>query len=184
MTTKLFFFLLIAATQLSAQDGEIDRLVEGELRMTFPSIYFKNNSTEYAAMPYTIDSCFKYIAKYKEDIVSYLVWRDSTEPENLTDRRIKKLRMDLNKYAPSRGIYFESMGKEQKISRRTISKGEGFEQTQYLLSLNSVLDICRTGDPILLRRVKKNSHMEGKLWCWKCWKYGRNQRRLFGKRKS
>ena len=60
--TKFILIILFTTTVLCAQDSEIDRLMQSELKMTFPSIYFKHNSTDYATMPYKIDSCFKHIA--------------------------------------------------------------------------------------------------------------------------
>ena len=45
---KLIFLLVVSATILRGQNTEIDKLIDGELKMTFPSVYFKNNSTEYA----------------------------------------------------------------------------------------------------------------------------------------
>ena len=78
---KLFFIFLVVSTGLKAQNTEINRLVKSELEMSFPSIYFKNNSTEYAKMPYTVDSCLKYIADNLDDIVSFTIWRDSNETD-------------------------------------------------------------------------------------------------------
>lgn len=72
------------------------------------------------------------------------MWRDSTETEQLTKNRIKKLRTDLNKFTPSSKIHFDNMGEVQKVSRHTIDKSLSPEQIQYLLSLNSVLDISGT----------------------------------------
>ncbi|MBK7669049.1 MAG: hypothetical protein IPJ32_17935 [Sphingobacteriaceae bacterium] len=122
--------------------------------MTFPSIYFKNNSTDYAKMPYAVDSCFKYIAENLDDIVSYTIWRDSNETEQLTKNRVKKLKAGLKKYSPGWQIEIQSMGKEQKIARQTINKEVDKKQIQYLLSLNSVLDISKTAG------AKKNGKTE------------------------
>ena len=85
MRTIFLFFSI----QLHSQDVEINRLLKSEFQMTYPSIYFKNNSTEYAKMPYTADSCLKYIADNLDDIVSYIIWRDSNETDALTKKRIK-----------------------------------------------------------------------------------------------
>lgn len=108
--------------------------------MTFPSIYFKNNSTDYAVMPYTVDSCFKYIAGHIKYLNDLNVWRDSSEVEPLTHKRIKKIRADLSKYT-STNLNIRSMGDAQKISQRTIYTGTNASQIQYLLSLNSVFDV-------------------------------------------
>ena len=52
--------------------------MDQELKMTYPSIYFVLNSTEYAVMPYTVDSCFKYIAANIKYLNSIVIWRDSS----------------------------------------------------------------------------------------------------------
>ena len=170
---KLTILLFFSTTGIQGQDTEIEtRLSIGELKMTFPSIYFKHNSTDYATMPYSFDSCFKYIALKIKDLNSYSIWRDSTEKERLTYIRIKKLKSDLNKYLPSNKIHFQSMGTAQKISRRTIEKSVDAKQIQYLLSLNCVFDISGTINS------KKNNDKEKKqkkglprlVWCG--WKHG------------
>ena len=75
---RLIAIFIFLSPGLRGQEAEIDRLIRGELRMTFPSIYFQHNSTEYAAMPYTVDSCFKYVAlHFKEYANSLTIWRDS-----------------------------------------------------------------------------------------------------------
>jgi hypothetical protein len=169
VTIQIMIFLVIAAG-LRAQDTETDRLVDGELKMTFPSIYFVNRSTDYAAMPYTVDSCFKYIAANIKDIKSFVIWRDSSETEKLTSSRIKKLKAGLNKYTPSGKIHIHPMDKEQKISQHTIGEGVGDKQIHYLLSLNSVLDISKTKFPT---KWREKNHVElPRLWCWDCWKNG------------
>lgn len=160
--------LLVISAKLCAQGNEIDRLIAGELKMTFPGVYFRHNSTDYAAMPYTADSCFKYIAKRVKYIYSFVIWRDSAETEELTNKRIKKLKADLNKYTPAGKIEIRSMGKEQKISRLTIHCSTSNEQLQYLLSLNSVFDISTSR-----LSVKKKNHIEQpRIWCLNCWTSG------------
>lgn len=114
---RITLIIFLAFTSLRAQNPEIERLMEGELKMTFPSIYFKSRSTDYAAMPYTVDSCLKYIATNFKNISGYFIWRDSSETEKITGARIKKLNAGLAKYKLPRKIFIESMGKEQKISR-------------------------------------------------------------------
>ena len=162
----LLFFII---TGLCAQDPGIDRLIKGELKMTFPSIYFKHKSTDYAPMPYTADSCFKFMAHHIKDIQSLVIWRDSAETEELTSMRIKKLKTGLNKYTTSENIKIYSMGKEQKISRHTINMTDNREQIKYLLSLNSSFDVSKTR--FSKRRVK--THVElPRLWCMNCWKNG------------
>src|SRR4051812_572394 len=98
---KFIILLICFSTHVQAQEREVDRLIQSELKMTFPSIYFKYNSTEYAEMPYTVDSCFKYMAAHAKEINSRPIWRDSSETEQLTTERIKKLKLGLNKYPPA-----------------------------------------------------------------------------------
>lgn len=132
--------------------------------MTFPSIYFKHNSTEYADMPYPVDSCFIFIQKNIKDIKSYVVWRDSGETEQLSGQRVKRIRAGLNKYTKAQ-IKVLSMGKEQKISRYTINKNAK-EQRQYLLSLNSVFDVYTTRTR---KEMKTQTHIQRpRIWCWGC----------------
>src|ERR1700752_4676581 len=162
---KLIILLLFTSTHLFGQDSEIDRLIDGEFKMTFPSIYFKHNSADYTAMPYTADSCFKYIALHIKDINDLVIWRDSLETEKLTQQRIKKIRTELRKYKVT-GVSIESMGEKQKISRRTMEMSTDSVQIKYLLSLNSVFEIAKTR---LTDEVKTGSHG---LWifgtCMKC----------------
>jgi len=171
---KLTILLLFHLTRLQGQNSEIKtRLDVGELKMTFPSIYFKYNSTDYAKMPYTVDSCFKYIATNIKDINSRPIWRDSGETERLTNERVKKLKSDLDKYLGSGKIKIQSMGKEQKISQRTIYNGTDSTQIQYLLSLNSVFDISRA-------HIPNNTSIKAKVWrlpCWMNWHLNRTGRK-------
>ena len=163
---KLTIVLLYLATGLRGQDSEIDRLIESEFKMTFPSIYFKHNSTDYAPMPYKIDSCFKHIAlNYNKDINSLVIWRDSTETEALTDKRIKKLRSGLRKYLRNDAIEIISMEQAQKISRRTINMTSDKVKIDYLLSLNSVFDISKT-------RVPPKKKKGRRRLVWTGWKTG------------
>ena len=169
MRVSGILMLLLFSASLHAQAPEIDRLIAGELKMTFPGVYFQPNSTAYAAMPYSPDSCFKYIAQRMKYIYSFVIWRDSAETEELSNRRIKKLKADLNKYTPAGKIEIHSMGKEQKISRMTINYSTNKEQRQYLLSLNSVFDISTSR----LSAIKKKNHIERpRIWCMSCWKNG------------
>lgn len=165
---KLILLLLISSG-LRAQDAEIDRLMKSEFKMTFPSIYFKHQSTEYAAMPYTVDSCFNFIAvHFKDNFNKLVIWRDSAETEELTKQRIEKLKAGLKKYLPSEKIEIHSMGKEQKISRQTINRSSDSTKTGYLLSLNSVLDISKTGFP----PEKKSKKKKRRRLVWTGWKNG------------
>lgn len=166
-TTRLIFLLL--TTTLHAQNPEVEKLLEGELKMTYPSIYFVHNSTEYAEMGYTVDSCFKYIAGHIKYLNSIVIWRDSSETEQLTGARIKKLKLDINKYVASRNVDIESMEGLQKISQRTINKATTDKQRQYLLSFNSVLDVSGA---IRKRKKIRRSHVEGRIFCMECWQRG------------
>lgn len=142
---KLLLIILFIPARLDAQEHEIDRLITGELKMTFPSIYFKHNSTEYADMPYRVDSCFKHIAfNYDKDLNSLVIWRDSMETEELTNRRIKKLNSELRKYIKGTVVEIYSMKQKQKISRRTINMTSNEAKIDYLLTLNSVCDMSKT----------------------------------------
>jgi len=167
---NLTIIFLFISTILRGQDTEIQtRLSNGELKMTFPSIYFKHNSTDYATMPYTTDSCFKYIATKIKHLNSYPIWRDSSETEQLTNNRITKLKADLNKFTPSGKIKFQTMGNKEKVSQRAINKSTDNEQRQYLLSLNSVLDV--SGAIHSKKKFKKKGHADRpRIWCPRCWK--------------
>ena len=168
-TTKIIILLLVVVLKLPAQDKEIQsKLNNGEFKMNFPSIYFKNNSTDYALMPYSADSCFKYIAGNMKYINDLVMWRDSLEPERLSKQRIKKIKTALKKYKEIRGIPIESMGKEQKISRHTIEMSADKTQVAFLLSLNSVFEISATR---FNKQAKYTNHiMRPRIWCWGCWR--------------
>lgn len=166
-TTSLIFLLL--TTTLQAQNPEVEKLLEGELKMTYPSIYFVHNSTDYSEMGYTVDSCFKYIAGHIKYLNSIVIWRDSSETEQLTGARIKKIKLDLNKYIPSRNVDIESMEDQQKLSQRTINKATTDKQKQYLLSFNSVLDVSGA---IRHRKKWRRTHVEGRIFCIECWQRG------------
>jgi hypothetical protein len=182
---KLTIILLLLSTKLIGQDSEIDRLIQSELKMTFPSIYFKHNSTDYAPMPYQVDSCFKHIALHYNDIMNSLViWRDSSEKEELTIKRIAKLKLSLSKYIRKGEIVIHSMKNEQKISIRTINMTSDPTKISYLLSLNSVFDISKTRFP-KDKSPALDHYLRPKIWCWNCWRTGfhmdktsRNLRRM------
>lgn len=183
---KLLLMLILITNGLKSQESDVDtRLKNGELTMTFPSIYFKHNSTDYALMPYTVDSCFKFIATNIKVLNSYFIWRDSSETELLTNKRIKKLHDDLNKYTSTRKISFKTAGNKQKISRQTINKDLNGEKKQYLLSLNSVLDVSGAIHP--KKKWTRRTHYEGRYLCFGCWRRGaftRDYQRLHGRKKS
>jgi hypothetical protein len=162
-------------------------LLDGEFKMTFPGIYFKHNSINYAVMPYTVDSCFKYIALHIKDINDFVIWRDSAETEWLTTQRIRKLKAGLGKHVKTRGIDIESMDDEQKISRHIINQLSDSLDIQFLLSLNSVFDISKTRFPVKKKQKKKwgmRAHYEGRLFCYRCWRAGRTPKRLFSRNKN
>ena len=181
MMSRLFLFLLLLTTNLHAQTAEVDKLMEGELKMTYPSIYFVHNSTEYAAMPYPVDSCFKYIASHVKYLNSIVIWRDSSETEFLTESRMKKIKLDLNKYTAYGNVDIESMEGEQKISQRTIRKASNDKQLQYLLSFNSVLDVSGA---IRHRKRWRRTHVEGRIFCLECWQRGVFFRKKVKKKKE
>jgi len=162
--------LLFLSTGLPGQDSEVaTRLESGELKMTFPSIYFKHNSIDYAPMPYSADSCFKYIATKIKELNSYPVWRDIHEKERLTYFRIKKLQEDLYNYLPSNNIRFQSMGAAQKISKQTIQKADA-THVEYLLTLNSVLDVSGAIKNKTNKEKKQRRGIPRLVWCG--WQYG------------
>ena len=185
--TKLTIIFLYLSTRLLGQNAKIDRLVDSELKMTFPSIYFKPNSTDYALLPYTVDSCFNYIAEHIEDINDLVIWRDSLENEKLTNQRIKKLKIGLSKRKETRNIYIESMGNKQKISRHTIEMANEKYQTQYLLSLNCVFEIAKTYLTSEKKWWQRRTHYEGRYLCFGCWRRGaftKEYQRLHGRKKK
>lgn len=163
-TTVLF---LLVAQKLLAQNTAIEKQANAGLKMTFPGIYFKLNSTDYAAMPYRVNKCFEYIASNfnanKNDLV---IWRDSLETEKLTSKRIKKLSSDLKKYLPNKKIHIHSMGHEQRIARTTILAAPDSTTRNYLISLNSVFELSQTRLP--LQKKKKMRH----YLVWTGWKHG------------
>lgn len=165
---KYVLIVFLFSTKLLAQESEIDRLIQSELKMTFPSIYFKHQSADYAAMPYSVDSCLNYIARnFDENINSLVIWRDTAETEALTNKRIKKLKTALKKYLKTKEFEIYSMGNEQKVSRHTIKMTTECSKINYLLTLNSVFDISKTRRPF----SKKLSHLyRPKLFCWACFK--------------
>ncbi len=165
---KLILIILLVSTKLFAQESEIDRLMQSELKMTFPSIHFKHQSADYATMPYSVDSCLKYIASnFDENVNSLVIWRDTLETEALTNKRIKKLKTALKKYLKTKEFEIYSMENEQKVSRHTIKMTTDDTKINYLLTLNSVFDISKTRRPF----SKKLSHLyRPKLFCWACFK--------------
>lgn len=165
---NLIIILLLISTIIRGQDSDT-RIESGELKMTFPSIYFKHNSTDYATMPYNVDSCFKYIATKIKHLNSYPIWRDSSETEQLTSSRILKLKAELNKFKSTDKINFQTMGNKQKVSQLTINKSADNKQREYLLSLNSVLDV--SGVILQKKKLKKKGHPDRpRIWCFSCWK--------------
>lgn len=169
---KLTILLFFISPVLRAQVTEIDRLIQGELKMTFPSIYFQHNSTAYAKMPYTADSCYKYIAhNFNADVTELVIWRDSAETEELTKDRIRILKAGIMKYKLKGKVSIESMREEQKVSRQTIGLTSDSTKINYLLSLNSVMEFSNTNYP--LKKKNRGDHvMYPKITCWKCWKNG------------
>jgi hypothetical protein len=166
---KIIFGFFILSNLLCGQSKEVDRLIQNELKMTFPSVYFKNKSTDYAPMPYTADSCFKYIANNIEYINSMALWRDSSESIELAQQRIKKIKDGLRKHIRTRRIRIKKISGRQKISSYTIYTGTDSRQVDYLLSLNSVLDVSAL---IVLPPGKKSHGEKPRWWCRWCWERG------------
>ena len=165
----LTIMFLLGVASVQAQESEIDRLIRSELKMTFPGIYFKHNSTDYAAMPYTVDSCFKFIAlQFDKNINDLVIWRDSLESETLTTKRIQKLKTELKKHIKTGKIEIHSMGREQKIARRTIQMTSDATKINYLLTLNSVFEISKTR----ITPEKKEQKKSRRRLIWTGWKTG------------
>jgi hypothetical protein len=165
---KLTIFLFVS-TITHGQEAEIDRLIANELKMTFPSIYFKHNSTDFTKMPYSVDSCFKYIAhKFDKSVNSLVIWRDSDETEALTNKRTAKLKASLRKYMGDNNTEIQSTDNNQKVSRQTINMTSDKTKIQYLLSLNSVFDISKTCIPPKELQKKKSR----RRLVWTGWKTG------------
>ena len=121
-------------------------------------------------MPYTADSCFKYIAlNFDDNLNSLVIWRDRTEAEKLSAARIKVLKKGVSKYMSSRKIEINSMGKAQKISRRSIEMTTDSTKIKYLLSLNSAFDVSKTA---LLGGAKRSHILRPRLFCGSCWANG------------
>ncbi len=161
---KLTLILLLLSTRLLGQDSEIDRLMKGELKMTFPSIHFKHKSTDYATMPYSADSCFKFIANhFKGNINDLEIWRDTLETEELTNKRIEILKVGLRKYLKHGKIEIHSMENEQKVSRHTMAMTSDSTKIKYLLTLNSVFDISKTQTQ---NTTAIKPHKVSHLPCW------------------
>ena len=167
---KLTIILFFISVRLQGQESEIDRLIQSELKMTFPSIHFKHKSTDYASMPYSVDSSFKYIALHFDDnINSLVIWRDTDEKEDLTTKRIKKIKKALKKYLQTKEFEIYSMSNEQKVSRHTMNMTSDSSKIKYLLTLNSVFDISKTRLPF----KSKDSHIiHPNIFCKSCWKNG------------
>lgn len=179
----LILILISLSTFFKAQESEIDRLIASEFKMTFPSIYFKHNSTEYASMPYSVDSCINYItSNFDKSINSLVMWRDSAETEGLAFKRIQKIKLILKKQLKTNTLEVFSMGGEQKIARFTINKTSDKTKTNYLLTLNSVFEISKSR---INSKVKSNNHvMNPRITCWGCWKNGFHWRTRMKMRKA
>ena len=174
LVLKIVIVFFVISKALVAQNATSEGL-----KMNFPAIYFKTKSTDYNSMPYTTDSCFEYMAAHYNYITSFVIWRDSNETNQLTAKRIKKLKTDLSKYPQLATITIHNMGKAQKVSRNTISQTDSV-QAQYLISFNSVFDINETDVPVKISN--KKSHIEHpRFWCFNCWRnhrFSKDYRRL------
>ena len=167
--TSIVIILFLLTKSLHAQNPEVENLMQGDLKLIYPSIYFKHNSEEYAPMPYSADSCIKYIASHLKYLNCIVIWRDSSETEFITNARIKKVLHDISKYTALGNVDIKSMKDAQKISQRTIKKASNDKELQYLLSFNSVLDVSGA---IRHRKKLRRTHSEGRYFCLECWKRG------------
>lgn len=165
-------YVLFFSYSAKAQEEEIDYLIQNELKMTFPSIYFKHNSLSYAPMPYSVDSCLKYIALNINDISDLVIWQDSSETEVLVKERMRKIRRAFKRYKETRNITIIPIQKKQKIASSTISKTTDESKVQYLLSLNSVFEISKTRISPERKWWQRRTHKEGRYLCYACWQRG------------
>jgi hypothetical protein len=160
-TVKILLIFLVCTMSLYGQRNSIE---SAELTMAYPNIYFKHNSTEYAEMPYTVDSCFKYIAINIKNLYSLDIYRDSSETDQLTYKRIKKLNTDIHKYLPSQRLNIKSAGKAQKLSQRNIYNNSDTTQIQYFLSLNSVFEVSGSSmKKVKVKNVKAKKFKRKKI---------------------
>lgn len=161
----VLFFFGISFSQISE-----NARVDNTLKMTFPSIYFKHRSVDYASMPYSADSCYRYIAAHIDDINDFVIWRDTLESEKLSRKRIRKIKSALNEFKGVGGIFIVSMEDKQKISRLTIDNTKDSMQVKYLMNLNSVFEISQTSKA---ENNKFKSHLfYPRPWCIDCWRSG------------
>jgi hypothetical protein len=158
-TAMIILIFFVCTLSLQGQKTSIQTSSNTpELKMAYPNIYFKHNSIEYAKMPYPVDSCFKYIAVNLKNLYSLDIYRDSSETDQLTNKRIKKLNTDIHKYLPLERLNIKSAGKAQKISQQSIYKSTDSTQIQYLLSLNSVFDVSGS----LMKKKVKMKKLSGR----------------------
>lgn len=162
----ILIFLICTLSLYGQKNSKQLSLNTDGLKMAYPNIYFKHNSIEYAEMPYSADSCFKYISSNIKDLYSLDIYRDSSETDQLTYKRIKKLNSDIRKYLPAGRLNIKSAGKAQKISQRSIYKDSDSTQIQYLLSMNSVFDV--SGSLMKKKRKMKKPKKNKKHCCLIC----------------
>ncbi len=174
---------VVGAAKSYAQSSDLDHRMENELQMNFPGIYFKHNSTDYAKMPYTVDSALKWIAKnFDDNINSLVMWHDSAESDFLINRRMQKIKFALRQYTKSTAYEIYVMGHEQKIARHTIQQANNDERKEYLLSLNSVFEVSKSK---ITSTVKYTGHiLKPSIFCWGCWKSGFHWRTRMKMRKA
>lgn len=92
--TKLFVILLLLTTTLFAQQKDTSTTVGSQIKMTFPSIDSKTKVPIMLQCLIQLIPALNYITKHVKDIKAYVIWRDSSETEVLTNKRIKKLKTD------------------------------------------------------------------------------------------
>lgn len=170
VSIKIIIVFLLTTNFIGAQFNAATHLPSGELTMTFPSIYFQHHSTQFANMPYTVDSCLKYIAShFNKNINSLVIWRDSTESEKITNARIKKLKPELKKYIRDGKFEIVSMNDAQKISQHRIQNALNKTETDYFITLNNCFDFSKTKIP---NNTQQSHIIRPKIWCKDCWKHG------------
>lgn len=109
--------------------------------MKFPNIYFKLHSTEYAQMPYTVESCLKFFANgiNNKGTLYITVWRDTAEMPQLNNRRIKQFKHDLGKYICVDKLNIEIASVSWQSFYEQVKKKPQYEP--WLKALGSMIEI-------------------------------------------
>jgi hypothetical protein len=108
------FYILLFLFLSTIFFGQID------CRKKERNIYFKINSTKYINKRSSLDSIFKFIsANIGHEALS--IYKDESETDELTDRRIIKIKHDLLKYT-NKDVKIRKAGTWQNYAKNTYSK--------------------------------------------------------------